>query len=253
MGSGYTYKEYVASKDFYEKYSAYQRHYADSPRESDKVLIDLVRRIVTETGRDSLRVLDVGCSTGNLLMHLRRNLPRLELTGGDLMAYVVEECRANDKLQGIHFELMDILDIPSARPFDVIIANAVLYLFEDEQLDRIVGSVAKALGSGGHFLAFDFCHDYPQRIQIIEKSSSHPEGLPIHFRPAEAFTRAFSAHGFSGAEYHPFRIGIDLHPSRNPGEELNTFTRQTTSGERLLFRGALFQPWCHIVARKAAG
>lgn len=250
MNSEYTYKEYVKSKDFYNKYSAYQQRYACTPRESDKVLIELVETIAKESGRANLKILDVGCSTGNLLMHLHNTSPLLELTGGDLMPYVVEECRANENLKDIHFELMDLFDIPGSNRYDIVIANAILYLFEDEQLDMIFRSISKALVSGGYFIAFDFCHPYPQNIKIIEKSTSHPDGLPIHFRPEEMYTRKFLDNGFAEASYHSFQIGIDLEPSQMPGEELNTFTRTTLSGERLLYRGVLSQPWCHIIARR---
>jgi 2-polyprenyl-3-methyl-5-hydroxy-6-metoxy-1,4-benzoquinol methylase len=40
-------------------------------------------------------ILDIGCSTGNFLRYLRHMANRpLMLTGGDLMAPAIEECKA---------------------------------------------------------------------------------------------------------------------------------------------------------------
>jgi hypothetical protein len=33
-------------------------------------------------------------------------------------------------------------------------------------------------------------------------------------------------------------------------EDLNSYTVKTETGDRLLFRGALYQPWCHMIAHK---
>ena len=65
------------------RYDDYQQRYRDSIRESDKVLIDLIREAAA--GRPA-RLLDIGCSTGNLLRHIRRLVPGLDLHGGDLAA-----------------------------------------------------------------------------------------------------------------------------------------------------------------------
>ena len=32
--------------------------------------------------------------------------------------------------------------------------------------------------------------------------------------------------------------------------ELNSYTIKSENGERLVFRGSLYQPWCHICARR---
>jgi hypothetical protein len=56
-------------------YDIYQKRYRDSIRESDKVLIELIRSVI---GGRSASLLDVGCSTGNLLRHVKRLLPALE-------------------------------------------------------------------------------------------------------------------------------------------------------------------------------
>lgn len=245
LGPGYL--EYVDDAAFAAGYTAYQARYAVEPRESDKVLIDLVRRAAG--GLRAPRLLDVGCSTGNLLRHLRRALPEAELWGGELMESALAECRSAPDLAGVTFERMDLLDLARAGHFDVVIVNAVLYLLNDDDLGRALASVAGALRPGGSLIAFDLFHPFDQHLTIREASPTHPDGLVLHFRPYATLAAAAAAAGLGEPEIRPFRIPIDLpRPARD--DEIVSYTVPTADGGRLLFRGALAQPWCHLVLRR---
>jgi hypothetical protein len=67
------------------------------------------------------------------------------------------------------------------------------------------------------------------------------------------------ASGFDEIHFKPFRIPIDLPAppdgaaSRRGFEALNTHTVRLENGERVMYRGALAQPWCHLVARRGRG
>lgn len=248
-------REYLRSTT--ELYNTYQERYAEQPRESDKVLIRLIASAIAprlETG-EKISLLDIGCSTGNLLFHLKNALPGLDLTGGDLAESAIEGCRTNPRLAGINFQVMDIFDLPVGR-FDVIVANAVAVYLDSEQYEQSIESVAKSLKKDGWFLAFEWLHPFEQEVQIVERSRSHPDGLKFYFRPFSATRAILSEHGFGDVQFHPFNIPIDLPrdvaytDNRTGFEDLNTYTMKAETGERLLFRGTLFQPWCHLMARK---
>lgn len=232
---------------FTERYNVYQQRYAEEPREGDKVLIQLVKDAVSARGQAGLTVLDIGCSTGNLLAHLRQRVPGLTLVGGDLSLKAIEACRANPRLDGITFEVMDSLKLPPDR-FDIVITNAVTYFFSPDEFERAVASIARALRPGGRWLSYDFAHPFEQHLRIVETSRDHPDGLNIYFRPYSYVRRLATAHGFADPDIRPFAIPIDLPRTGPPGsyDELNTYTVTTATGERQLFRGTLFQPWCHL-------
>jgi SAM-dependent methyltransferase len=242
-----TYREYVEDEDFHRGYAEYQRRYATQPPERDKVTIELVRRLVA--GRTGVRLLDAGCSTGNLLLHLSRAVPGLELTGGELVDAVIEANRRNPDLAGTTFERLDVLDLPAAR-WDIVVVNAVFYLFPWGEFERALASVSRALVPGGSLVAFDFFHEWGQDLAIVERSETHPNGLALHLRPQRDVEPLLRRHGFERVEFRPFSIPIDL-PRPERLEDMGSYTRRTEDGERLLFRGALFQPWCHLVATKA--
>jgi SAM-dependent methyltransferase len=245
-----SYREYVADDEFMRDYAAYQQRYAVEPRESDKVLIELVRDLAGEHAQP-LRVLDVGCSTGNLLRHLDHTIPGLDLVGGELAEEVLEECRSDPELAAIAFERMDVLALERTADFDAVIVNAVLYLFDEAEFARAVASISRALRPGGALLAFDFFHPFEQRLEIHERERTHADGLRLTFRPYSETRVVLERHGFDRIEFRPFEIPIDL-PRPAGDDEIVSYTRRLETGGRLLFRGALYQPWCHLVARRPA-
>lgn len=243
-----TYEKYVADTGMLNKYNAYQSKYQDEPRESDKVLIGLVQE---ESARGATSLLDIGCSTGNLLRHLRRLLPQLRLVGGDLSGPAIEKCRVDPKLDGIEFALIDMLNISDVPKFDVVVANAVAVYFDWATYRKSAESVFTALRPGGAFLAFEWLHPFAvQDLTIIETSSWHPDGLKICFRPMRKVEAMLRDIGFSAIEFRPFELPIDL-PVAGYDQDVITYTRKDEHGHRMAFRGALYQPWCHLIARKA--
>jgi SAM-dependent methyltransferase len=250
------YKSYYSDPDWARTYSAYQKRYEVNPRESDKKSARLVLaalRDMPERGRPP-RILDIGCSTGNFLRHLRRLLPDVEFVGGDLMTRTVEECRSNPELAGISFATMDILDIPAEPPFDVIVANAVTYLFESAEFERACASFARALKPGGVYVGYEMIFPGNREMRVIEKSKGHPEGWKLMLRAEDFVRSSFFAAGFDDVDIQPFDIPIDLPKPEPTGTDadLVTYTvRDAVTGRRLMYRGDLFQPWAHIVARKA--
>jgi SAM-dependent methyltransferase len=252
MSNDFSYQDYVTDKAFLDEYNAYQAKYAKQMRESDKILVGLVNEVVSklDSAKGKPKLLDVGCSTGNLLLHLKRHIPQLDLIGGDLAASSLDECRANPELAGIAFEVMDLLNLPANGGYDIITINAVLYMMEDAQFEMAMESVAGALKTGGTVIVFDFFHPYPQDLHIIETSKSHPAGLRLRFRPMAQVESLLERCGFEMIAFRPFTLPIDLPPSGNEGD-LITYTVPVVDGRKLPFRGTLFQPWCHMSAVRA--
>lgn len=249
MSDEFTYHHYVNDEKFLNEYNAYQTRYAQNIRESDKVIISMVRGLVEQANGRRLKVLDIGCSTGNLLMHLNRLMHDVDYVGGDLAKSSLDACRKNPELAGIAFEEMDIMNIP-AGVFDVIIVNAVLYMFNDEQYERALAGLHQGITSGGKVIIYDFAHPFVhQNLTIYETSLLHPDGLRLCFRPMNRISDAATRCGFSHVEFQPFELPIDL-PKPGYDEEVVTYTVNGEAGNRMMFRGTLYQPWCHMIACK---
>lgn len=245
-----TYHAYVSDAEHMKEYSDYQKRYATQIRESDRLLIERVREIVrTQFEGKTASLLDIGCSTGNLLLHLKRLLPNLELAGGDMAEGVIEECRQNPELEGIRFEVMDVLDLPEAA-YDIVIANAMVCVLGEAEFNRAFAEIRKALKPGGWFLVFDWFHPWQQQVTITEVTRAFPEGFTFHWRGFARVQDALTRAGFETGEFTPFQIPVELPKPEDPSV-VQSYTVDAADGSKLVFRGVLCQPWCHMAAQRA--
>lgn len=109
-----------------------QAQYFQEPRESDKIILKIVKEIFMQSGvpdGSGMRILDVGCATGNLLFHLGNLLPKAEHVGRDLSDLIVDGCQKNPALELIQFEVANILEMQPTEGFDVAINNAASGFF----------------------------------------------------------------------------------------------------------------------------
>lgn len=250
MNSKFNYKKYVTDANFLNNYNKYQQKYSSKLRESDKKIISIVSDLMTKfSDKNKLKILDIGCSTGNLLMHLKKKIPNVSLVGGDLALSSIELCRNNPNLQGIDFQIYDLMDLPE-NSFDIIIVNAVLYMLDTNEYNQSLFSLNKALKNNGHVIVFDFAHPYEnQNLVIYEKSILHPEGLRLSFRPYKEIESLILNNYFSKIEFLPFNISISL-PKPKFNEDVVSYTIKYDKQNKMLFRGVLYQPWCHFIISK---
>jgi SAM-dependent methyltransferase len=219
-------------------YAGYQQRYAGTLRESDRVLIALIRAHAAP----GASLLDMGCSTGNLLRHLAGH--GLELHGADMVAEVVDAARADPALADVAFHVQDMLDVTLERTFDIVTVNAALMFFTPQELDRALARLATLLAPGGHLIGFDYVHAFEQELEIVETSAAFPDGLRMFMRSERSLRAALAAAGLEPGAFAPFELPLDLpRPAR---EDIATWTPHPGQS----FRGSLFQPWCHFTARK---
>jgi SAM-dependent methyltransferase len=229
-----------------KKYVEYQKKYSERIRESDKRIIEIIAQYTNDSS--SVRVLDIGCSTGNLLKHLRDAFQRIKLVGGDLSELQIEECRSNSDLAGIEFHVLDVTCLRRIAEFDVVIANAVFCGLEDDDVASAAASIASALKPGGALIAFDWFHPWKQELTILEKSGNLRDGYPMHFRSYSRVRELMGCDAYESIEFSPFLIPIDLPQPALDTDYLETYTVPTAGGDRLQFRGVISQPWNHMVA-----
>ena len=232
-------------------YLEYQRKYAENVRESDKILMSLIadEALAKAPDHGAISLLDIGCSSGNLLRHMKQAFPSVHYLGGDLFPEIIDHCRHAAGLEGIDFAVMDIRDLSSVKPVDITVISAVLFRFPDDEFELALDSLAHVTKKGGWIFGFDLFHPFEQTLTIGEKSALHPEGLTLVYRPYSEVSRLLENRGFGDLWFKTFDIPIDL-PKPTSLTDINTYTVKAADGYRLNFRGSLFLPWCHWGARK---
>ena len=228
-------------------YVDYQRTYVEEPRESDRVLIGIVRELLGDRA-DGASLLDVGCCNGNLLRHLRRALPGLRLAGSDVFPELMDTCTADPELAGMDFRVMDLRDLPDGPVHDVVTVNAVMGRFGREEFADCVSGLARLVAPGGSLVLFDWYHAFEQELTIHEVTPQHPDGLVLVMRPYTQTREIMARAGFGDVTFRPFHMPFDL-PRPAADDQNTTFTVAAPEG-RLSVRGSILQPWCHVVARR---
>jgi SAM-dependent methyltransferase len=241
-------REYPHDEEYMKHYVEYQKKHAVNIRESDKVIINLINENLSNNVDVSL--LDIGCSTGNLLIHIGHFFPAMKLFGCDLSDLQIKNCQDNSKLSQCAFQVEDITKLTYKEQFDFIIVNAVFYALEDGDFLSAATHVNKALKPGGILIAFDYFHPWKQELTIIEKSGNIPGGHVLHFRSYKNVKEVMSCAGFKSIEFERFNIKIDLPQPHFETNFLETYTVPVQLGERLQLRGVINQPWNHMIARK---
>jgi cyclopropane fatty-acyl-phospholipid synthase-like methyltransferase len=241
-----SYGHYVKDEAFLTAYNNYQQRFAAELSERDKVIL----RLIAEKTGGRASLLDIGCSTGNLLLHISHAFPEMKLTGGELAESSLTVARQNPELRTVDFQIMDMLAITGK--YDCIVANAVCQMLNGEEYEAALRSVAAALNPGGCYISLEWLHPFNwQDLTIIEESGSHPEGLKIHARPYQKVMKIMEQVGLEMVEFRSFTMPSDLPFKGYDDPEMNSYTVPREGGERLCFRGALCQPWCHVIAVKA--
>ena len=99
-----------------------------------------------------MRVLDIGCGTGDQLLDLAPRVPRAELVGVDIVPSNIEIARARGAADPagsrLTFEAVDYLAFEPPAPFDLLISYSVLQ-FVPGDVDAIASRIARHTAPGG--------------------------------------------------------------------------------------------------------
>ena len=249
MSDDKTYLDYTSDAQGMALYLQNQEKFVEEPRESDKVLLALIGKALVEMGpaAEGARLLDAGCSTSSFLGHVKTAFPGLSLSGIDIAPSVIESNRKNPRMAGIEFSEVDMTAMHFEEPFDIIVCNRSMMFFDTPVFHKVVKNIAKALRPGGRWIMLDYMNPFEQELTIDDVSVWYPEGNRLHMRSYKTFRGSLQEAGFKEPTFMPFEIPIDM-PEHPDPSQIYTRTVTTTEGKRLQFRGAIYQPWCFLVA-----
>ena len=138
-----------------------------------------------EAGRIGRSVLDVGCGTGELAIHLANT--GHEVLGVDAAPLAIERAKAKaaERGSGAEFLVWDALDLAGlGRTFDTAVDSGVFHTFDDDQRARYASSLHAALKAGGvyHMMCFSE-HEPgswgPRRVTQAEIRATFDDGWRV--------------------------------------------------------------------------
>jgi trans-aconitate 2-methyltransferase len=159
-------------------------------------LLDLVER------RPSMRVLDLGCGTGELTRQLHERLGARETVGIDRSAKMLEKSAAF-AAPGLRFEKGSVETFAPVDHFDLVFSNAALHFVEAH--GALWPRLASFLAPGGQVAVHVPANqDHPTHVTAREVAAEEPFAAalagylhPTHLLPVEAYATLFHRLGFS--------------------------------------------------------
>lgn len=121
----------------------YER-FAEERRQPFFDLLDLV--VPSEGPAPEMRVIDLGCGTGELTRSLHERLQARTTLGVDRSETMLERS-AEHVCAGLSFQLTDLADALDGQRFDLVFSNAALQWVDDHE--ALFGRLAAALEDGG--------------------------------------------------------------------------------------------------------
>jgi ubiquinone/menaquinone biosynthesis C-methylase UbiE len=106
---------------------------------------------------DGLRVLEIGCGTGNLTVRAKRAAPGAELTGTDPDPLALARAQRKARgLTGIRFERAYAQELPFADgEFDRVLSSMMLHHLDDDVKAAAAAEIHRVLRPGGSFHIVD--------------------------------------------------------------------------------------------------
>jgi trans-aconitate 2-methyltransferase len=143
--------------------------YARFRQERSQPFFDLLALVQPRPG---MRVVDLGCGTGELTQHLHRRLGARQTIGIDRSEAMLAQSAAFAG-NGLSFERADIREFRSAEPFDLIFSNAALQWVDGHEslLARLTGYLAE----GGQLaVQLPANEDHPSHVVAREIAMAPP-------------------------------------------------------------------------------
>jgi tRNA (cmo5U34)-methyltransferase len=118
-----------------------------------------------------LRVLELGCGTGNLSLSMASRFTQMSLTAVDLSQPMLDACAAKlaDKVTtytAIQSDFMAMDFEPDS--FDVVVSSLALHHLSSGDKQALYGRIARWLGPGGLFRCADLCLGVPRNFVMAD-------------------------------------------------------------------------------------
>ncbi len=222
--------------DLYQKETVHRTHdkfyltenRKDNPKEYFKFIASIAGPFLQKR---SLKVIDIGCATGDFVYFLRKLYPDINLTGMDIDPELLE--RAKSEVDGVEFVQGDITKTAVNKKYDVVFQNGVHSIFDDlTWLERLLD----LLEDNGRLYVFGLFN--PNDLDVLIKSrpsdSTGKWETGWNLFSKKTVLNFLEGRGLSG-QYYDFEIGLNL-PKR-PDDPLRTWTEQLSDGKRIIING----------------
>lgn len=120
--------------------------------------------------KDSMRILEVGCGTGQNLIYIDENYKNCDITGIDLSSDMLEQIKYNFVNSNINLLNIDIFDLYEDKKYDLIIVKQILHHISNK--NEFINKLYKLLENDGKILLMFPNEEFIYNIYEFEKNGN---------------------------------------------------------------------------------
>ncbi len=118
--------------------------------------------------KDRLKIIDLGCGTGNLAQKMVAAYPNAHITCIDMAENMLKMAKAKlEKQRNVSFWLGDVLDFDYSNKYDMIVSSLVLHHLEKKDKLKFYRKLYNALRDGGIFYTIDIFLSSSRHLQKL--------------------------------------------------------------------------------------
>ena len=146
-------------------------------------MMEAIIEAIPFSKQDKLKIIDLGCGTGNLTQKIIAAYPNADVTCIDMAENMLKMVKAKLKRKrNVSFWLGDIRNFDYSGKYDVIVASMVLHHIDQKDKVRFYRKLYNTLSKGGVFYVMDIFltpDDYLQKLYMDKwKTFMKTNGLP---------------------------------------------------------------------------
>jgi trans-aconitate 2-methyltransferase len=171
--------------------------------------------------RPGMRVVDLGCGTGELTKKLHEHLYARETLGLDSSEAMLAKSQAHAG-GGLRFEKRDIADFADApgAPWDLVFSNAALHWVPAHE--ELLAKLTRALAPGGQLaIQVPASHDHPSHLAAAEVAREEPfaTALSGYVRYAPVLLPEQYAHLLDALDHPEHHVRLQVYGHRLESRE----------------------------------
>jgi tRNA (cmo5U34)-methyltransferase len=144
-----------------------KNHFEEEAKEFDSLILKLIPHYdemiksltlaIPFSVKETIKILDLGCGTGNVSMAVKERFPRSKLTCVDLAENMIEMAHSKlSKYDNIEYKIGNFSTLDFDDDYHVIVSSLALHhLKSDEEKKRLFSKIYDALSVGGVFYNAD--------------------------------------------------------------------------------------------------
>ena len=204
--------------------------YYKNKKETFSFLIDILQK--QKMANSS--ILDLGCSKGELLYHIKKELPKItKLTGLDYSSDLISAAKEQTALKGIDLKVGDAQNFTLNESFDFIVCAGTTGYFDS--LDKLFDMVKIHLNKNGVALIFHLFNELDVDVQVKDRNNAYfsdfETGWNLH--SINTAKKLLNSVGLKLKDTHKFELSFDDKPKEDPARSWTVYV----DGEKKLTNG----------------